>query len=181
MYYPLLILAGVLGGFIAGFLGGGGGIIYILVLPPALHAALGVDGSELATFTVANSIFGIVFTTFFGNFAHIKLKSFYLREVLMVGLPGALTSLLILQYFVNTPRYTAVAFNVIVVLLLLFALINGAQPRFLNETSQNSKYGLFQLFSVGGISGAISAMSGLGGGIGFTKLSGNGSRSNKLA
>ena len=77
------MLAGILGGFIAGFLGGGGGIIYILVLPAALSASLGMEGSELATYTVANSIFGIAFTTFFGNLAHLKLKSFYLRKFIL--------------------------------------------------------------------------------------------------
>lgn len=161
------MLAGLAGGFIAGFLGGGGGIVYILVIPPSMQYLAGITGPEIASYTVANSIFSIAVTTFFGSLAHLRLKAFYVRETLVVGLSGAALSIVLLHFFVNTDLYTPLLFNAIVVFLLFVALVNGFTDRFLNEPLPAAGYSKPQLAVAGGVAGVVSAVSGLGGGLVF--------------
>lgn len=165
MHYIYLFLAGIAGGFVAGFLGGGGGIVYVLVLPWALKAVIDVDAGELATLTVANSLFSIVFTTFFGNLAHFRLKTFYKREVLLVGIPGAIASVLLMKFFVATEYYTPWFFNAIIVLLLLFAVIQSLMEKNQSQEDLPGEYNTIQLNTSGILAGSISAVSGLGGGV----------------
>lgn len=83
--YTELILAGLGGGFLAGFLGIGGGIIYILVLPTVL-LHVGVPESELAQYVIANSIFGTTVAAFAGSISLLRTKDFYWKEVTLVGM-----------------------------------------------------------------------------------------------
>lgn len=165
MYYLVLFLTGIAGGFVAGFLGGGGGIIYILILPWALKTTLGADAGQIATLTVANSLFSVMFNTFFGNLAHLRLKTFYRKEVLLVGLPGAVASILIMKYFVATEYYTPWFFNAIIILLLLFAVIQAYFEKQQQDPKVESRYNKIHLMASGMMAGSISALSGLGGGV----------------
>ncbi len=163
--YFYLFIAGLVGGFIAGFLGVGGGIIYILILPTALTTLIGVNHSELATYTVANSIFGIVFTSLSGVFTHLSLKTFYLKETLIIGLSSALASGLIIAFIVNLPGFSPKVYNFILVVLIGLAIISFylEKRKLLNAPRENEnpvKMGMSGL-----ISGAISGLTGLGGGI----------------
>ena len=78
-----LVLAGFAGGVLAGLLGIGGGIIYVVILPYALRD-VGVSTEYLAPLTIANSIFGVLFASFATNYLNIRDKDFYLRESLWV-------------------------------------------------------------------------------------------------
>ncbi len=165
MHYLYLFLAGIAGGFVAGFLGGGGGIIYVLVFPWALRSVIDVDAGELATLTVANSLFSIMFTTFFGNVTQFRLKILYMKEVLLVGIPGALASILLMKYFVSTDYYSPWFFNTIIVLLLLFAVIQALLEKSPTREDLPGEYNTVQLNTSGILAGSISAVSGLGGGV----------------
>jgi len=165
LHYLYLFFAGIAGGFIAGFLGGGGGIIYVLVLPWALRSVIDVDAGELATLTVANSLFSMVFTTFSGNIAQFRLKNFYIKEVLLVGIPGALVSILLMKYFVSTEYYSPWFFNSIIVLLLLFAVVQALLEKPPSQKDFPGEYNTVQLNTSGILAGSISAVSGLGGGV----------------
>ena len=59
MEYAVLIVTGIFGGVIAGMLGLGGGIFYILVLP-YIMVWFGIPAEEATPFVVANSLIGIV-------------------------------------------------------------------------------------------------------------------------
>lgn len=71
----LLSLAGLAGGFIAGLLGIGGGMVFIIVLPFALLER-SVPESEMVPYTIAHSLFGIFFASLSGNAAHVQTKTF---------------------------------------------------------------------------------------------------------
>lgn len=165
MVYIYLILAGIAGGFVAGFLGGGGGIIYVLILPWAIISTTGAGAGEVATLTVANSLFSIMFTTFFANITHFRLKTFYRREVLLVGLPGASVSVLLMKYFVATDYYTPWFFNAMIVALLLFAVIQTIVEKTQVEEDMPGQSDIAKLGVSGMVAGSISALSGLGGGV----------------
>ena len=80
----LLILSGLIGGFLAGMLGVGGGIIYILILPSALSNA-GVCDEQLVAYTIANSLFAIFIASFSANIRSILNNTFMYKEVLSIG------------------------------------------------------------------------------------------------
>ncbi len=159
-----LFLAGILGGFIAGFTGVGGGIIYIIVLPIAFQNK-NIDYQILAAVIVANSIFGIFISSLFSVLTHLRLKTFYLRETLLISIPAAVTSSLFLLFYVNTDKYSYQAFNVFIILLMgLILIIYFVKWNQKNEIKVakpiNYKYSLS-----GMISGAVSALGGLGGAV----------------
>ncbi len=165
MYYLYLFLAGIVGGFVAGFLGGGGGIIYVIILPWALRMTLGADATQIETLTVANSLFSVMFNTFFGNLAHLRLKTFYRKEVLLVGLPAAVVSILIMKYFVTTKYYTPLVFHSMIIFLLFFAVIQSLLEKPQDEENMQGHYNKAQLMTSGMFAGSVSALSGLGGGV----------------
>ena len=180
-YYLYLFIAGTVGGFLSGLLGIGGGIIYILVIPTVL-LHFGTPHSEIVQYTIANSIFAAFFASLAANIVLVKRKSFYLKESLFVGLAGAFSAILFLQFIVNTGWYSRQIFNIVVVLLLIFMLFRFFQKFYFLPKA--SHYGVKKAASVlktakdlqentdkkkltlaGLAGGALSALSGLGGGI----------------
>ncbi|MBW8050266.1 MAG: sulfite exporter TauE/SafE family protein [Cytophagales bacterium] len=180
-FYLYLFIAGSVGGFLSGLLGIGGGIIYILVIPAVLPH-FGTPHSEIVQYTIANSIFAALFASLAANVVLVKRKSFYLKEALFVGLAGAFSAILFLQLIVNTDWYSRQIFNIVVVLLLIFMLSRFLQKFYFLPKA--SHYGVKKEASVlktakdqqentdkkkltlaGLAGGALSALSGLGGGI----------------
>lgn len=164
-HFFFLFLSGLVGGFLGGLLGIGGGIIYIIVLPVVL-TSLGVPREELVQYTIANS----VFASFFSSMSAILVKNsrFYAREVLTIGAAGVVTSVVLLKFVVNTPWYSKGLFNIVIVLLLLYMLLkmllNSGKP--LPAISDADEKGVGLRLSLAGLAqGAVSALSGLGGGI----------------
>lgn len=162
--YILIFLAGLGGGFLAGLLGIGGGVIYILILPLALRE-VGVTEQEIAQHVIANSIFGTMAASLFASIALIRNKDFYWRDVLVVGISGVVLSYLLLFFFVNTPYYSERTFNIAVIIflvLILFTSFNKTEHQlFFKEPVSNKK--AWYIFT-GGTAGAMAALSGLGGG-----------------
>jgi len=162
--YIWIALAGLGGGFLAGFLGIGGGIIYILILPVALEY-IGTPQSEIAQYIIANSIFGTAAAALFGSIALIRNKDFFWRKVVLVGISAIATSYLLLFTFVNTPLYSKQIFDASVIvflsLILLLTFLRSKTNVLFNQPVRNVNS--WYVIS-GGISGAVSALSGLGGG-----------------
>jgi uncharacterized protein len=161
--YFFLFIAGFFGGFLAGLLGIGGGIVYITILP-VIFAQYGLPDEQLVQFVVANSIFGTLFAALSGNITQLNEKNFFLREVLLVGLTAVISSLATLKFVVHTPWYSEEAFNVIVIFLLLFILFKTLKNVKLTRLVQDSKESVFKLLLTGVAGGTIAALSGLGGG-----------------
>lgn len=162
--YIWLFAAGLGGGFLAGLLGIGGGIVYILILPLALRHA-GAPGQEIAQYIVANSIFGTAAASLFGSINLIRNKEFFWKEVAIVGSSAIVISYSLLYFFVNTPHFSEKIFNVAVILFLLFILLTSfgkAQQKLL--FSKPVRHERRWYVSTGSLAGAMSALSGLGGG-----------------
>lgn len=161
----ILLLAGIIGGFLAGLLGIGGGIIYIFLFPIILEQ-LGVAADQIVALTIANSIFGILLASTTGVISHIRLKRFYWREVLWIGIPGTLSSVIVLNTIVYSDWYDKTWFNGVVIVLMCWLLYNtlrNANPsgKFIREKAP----GQGALLTTGLGAGTIAALSGLGGGV----------------
>ena len=160
-----LLIAGLMGGFFAGFLGIGGGIIFITILP-ILLPAMGVPHSEVVEFTIANSIFATFFASAGANITQIIKKNFYIREVLIIGLTGSVVGLVVLQLLVYSSWYTPQMFGWVVIVLLFFIMFNTLRvakknQSFHDQGDSNPPW----LFASGTLAGVVAAISGLGGGI----------------
>lgn len=159
-----LFLAGILGGFIAGLVGIGGGVVYVFIIPIALKY-LGVPFNEIPQYTIANSIFAILFASATANYVNIKGKNFFTKEVLILGSLGVAASILCLRYVVNTTWYSVLEFNIVLIILLLYMLYNtliSAKKVYVTPLTALKKW---KLVLLGIAAGTISAFSGLGGGI----------------
>lgn len=167
MLVSLLILSvvGILGGILAGMLGIGGGIVYILALEFYLPQ-VGVLPHEVHQFVIANSLFAVFFASISSCYKLIQLKTFYVKQTIIVASGGILASFLTLRLFVNTPYYSKTQFDLVVLIILsymLFRVIKKVSSKEL-DTSLNEvpKRG----FILSGIAGSIIAsLSGMGGGV----------------
>ena len=158
-----LVLAGIGGGILAGLLGVGGGIIYVLVLPYALTNA-GIPSELLAQFTIANSIFGVLFASLATNLLNIYKHEFYPRESLWVGLPGAISSILILFFIVSSSWYSITSFYILLILFLLFMLVSFFTYGKENQKKPVQKNRKQKFIFSGIIGGSLASLTGLGGG-----------------
>lgn len=158
-----LVLAGIGGGILAGLLGVGGGIIYVLVLPYALIKA-GIPTEFLAQFTIANSIFGVLFASLASNILNIHKHDFYPRESLWVGLPGAFFSILILIAIVSNSWYSITYFYILLILFLAFMLVSLFLQGDENLKKPASKNNGIRLGLAGMVGGSFASLTGLGGG-----------------
>lgn len=162
--YVELIVAGLGGGFLAGFLGIGGGIIYILVLPAVL-LSVGVAETELAQYVIANSIFGTTVAALAGSISLLRTKDFYWKEVMLVGFSAVSTAFLLLFTFVNTPLYSQQLFTVITIFFLIAILLGALSRKYGNLLFPKPVANAQRWYLItGATSGAMSALSGLGGG-----------------
>lgn len=162
--FLLLFIMGLVGGFLAGLIGIGGGVMYILVLPYLL-LNMGFPQEEIVQYTIANSLFGTTFAALSGNLALLKKGEFFWKEVIVIGLFGTICSLAILFLLVNTTFYQRDQFNLIVIVIMFFIAV-----RTLIQTRQpigghlEKKASILGFSFVGAAAGAVSALSGLGGG-----------------
>ncbi len=163
-FYTGLIIAGLGGGFLAGFLGIGGGIIYILILPAALRY-VGVAEAELAQYVIANSIFGTTMAALGGSLSLLRSHDFYWREVRIVGVSALLAAFLLLFGFVNTPLFSKQLFTAATIFFLILILLGALSRRYGNFLFRQPASNITRWYVITGItSGAMSALSGLGGG-----------------
>ena len=163
MDFFLLLVTGLVGGFLAGFLGIGGGIIYILVLP-AILTSFNLPEEVIAQYTIANSIFGILFASLAGSVMQLIHKNFFKREAIIVSISSALTAVLVLHFIVNTAWYSRTIFNFVIIIVLIYLLISTLKRAKLENLPEHeiSKSSYLGFAGIG--SGALSALSGLGGG-----------------
>lgn len=166
MEYLILIISGIIGGLIAGVLGLGGGIFYILVLPFIMQWQ-GIPAAETAPFVVANSLIGIAFASGVSLFSQRRSLKNYFHEVLIIAIAAIVISLLANNIIVHSIWFSKEIFNGFIIILMFFIIY---QMRLKSKTTIHPdqidhaitiKKGIFS----GAIAGFVSALSGLGGGI----------------
>lgn len=163
----LLIIGGCLGGFLAGLLGVGGGLIYIPLLGLLLNQQANLSSDMIVKFTLANS-FGLVFLSgISGIYRQIKLGVYQFKNSLLVGVPGAFAAALMSALIQNGSWYNKENFQIVFLFFLLISIFNMAfGKKSESQKTLNPHYNptIIQIF-VGFFSGIVVALSGLGGGI----------------
>jgi uncharacterized membrane protein YfcA len=174
-----LLGAGVLSGFLGGFLGVGGGIVFV----PLLTAWFALNATHLmATATsngtgshptvdgvlwvIANSLFLTLISALSGSWKQFRMGNFHLREVLLVGLPGGLSGLLTSALIARPGMYDRRSFALffsLMLLPLLWRVLRSGETAAAVETAE--PVASRPLCIAGLASGVVSALSGLGGGL----------------
>lgn len=164
--WVILPVIGAAGGFLAGLLGVGGGIIFIPVLT-YYFSKMGMGSAEIVKYTLANSIFLVFVSGLSGIYKQKKMGNWDWQRALKVGIPGAMASLL-LSYSIKTGSwYHKTDFQLVFLGFLLLSMANmifsKQQKEEIDSEQVQKKSGLDIL--VGVLAGTVVALSGLGGGV----------------
>ncbi len=123
--------------------------------------------NELVQYTIANSIVATLFSSASANYYLVRSRNFHLPEVLIISGFSVISAMLVLHGIVNTYWYSRGTFNLIIVLLLLYMLLKTLVNAFriLPAENMEPEGRRLKLGLAGLASGAVSALSGLGGGV----------------
>lgn len=167
-YFALLLLSGLIGGFLAGLTGVGGGVIYISVLPFILRK-LGVPESEIVPYTIANSISATFLGALSANISFIRRKQFFFREILVMSAASMASSAFVTKKIVTQPWYSEKIFNSVVIALLLVmftaTLLRVNRKRSEEDEHPEPRIQPWKLLFSGVMAGVVASVSGLGGGV----------------
>ncbi|MBM3919962.1 MAG: sulfite exporter TauE/SafE family protein [Sphingomonadales bacterium] len=164
MSWLLLPIVGAAGGFMAGMLGVGGGIIFIPLLT-WLFGTLGLPQEEIVRYTLANSILLVVVSGLTGTWKQYRLGEWQWRKVLSIGLPGAVVSYAITYAIQHGDWYSKPRFNLVFLFFLAISLANMIFGKKQDSENQTAKENPILAVFVGVLAGAVVALSGLGGGV----------------
>jgi len=159
----LLVVFGVLGGFISGLLGVGGGIVFVPVLSSVL-LSIGLDDPDLAKYILANSFAATFFAGAISSYKQYKMNSFYPKQILLTAMLAIPTSLGISYLIAHGTWYNKESFSIFFIVLLVFMLIRFIMSRKQIEEGDTS-IKVYKFPITGALTGIISALSGLGGGV----------------
>lgn len=167
--YIILFLLGLVGAFVAGFLGVGGGIIYIPILDYFL-SKIGLRDDVLVKGILANSLFVIIFSGIVASYKQYRIKNFYPAEILYTALPGVLSALL-MTYFIKTGSwYSKEAFSYVFLVMLLVIIVRMFLAKSTAVNQQAQVIAPAKLSATGFFAGFVTALSGLGGGVVMTPV-----------
>lgn len=161
----LMFILGFAGGFMAGMLGVGGGIIFV----PFLHEIVKgyANAADRVPYVLANSLAIVCVVGISGSIKQYRLKNTDIRASLATGVSAICTSLLVsslLKYFnVNEPKLFNYIFILILVLTAARILYGKIREKEEIEILRLPKLGKF--IPAGLFAGVITSMTGLGGGI----------------
>jgi hypothetical protein len=166
--FIILFLFGSFGGFMSGYLGVGGGIIYVPVLDYFLSKYF--HDTELVKAVLANSLFVIMFSAAVASYKQYKLGNLFFKEILQTLLPG-MVSVMIMQTLINKgtwySRSVFLYFFLSMLLFVVFKMFLSKPKAIIAESTKadNYKYNI-----TGAFAGIVTAMSGLGGGVIMTPV-----------
>jgi len=162
--YLFLIAAGAIGGFMSGLIGVGGGIIFVPILTYFL-SRLGYADEVLVKAVLANSLFAIIFTGGTISFKQYRLGNFYPKEVLATAIPGIISSLLMSSLIEMGTWYSKTLFNLVFGALLLPLIFKTFFGKKLVERDAKDEIPRKYYNIIGALTGIVSSLSGLGGGV----------------
>ena len=166
--FIILFLLGSFGGFMSGFLGVGGGIIYVPVLDYFLSKYF--HDTELVKAVLANSLFVIMFSAAVASYKQYKLGNLFFKEIIQTLLPG-IASVLIMQTLINKGTwYSRDVFLYFFLSMLLFVVFKMFLSKPKTIIAESTKADNYKYNITGAFAGIVTAMSGLGGGVIMTPV-----------
>lgn len=167
LYYFLLFLLGLATGFYSGLIGSGGNVIMIPALD-YIFQEYGIEGIDSVKYLIAHSLFITIFLGFSVSLKHYRIDNFYPKEVLKIGIPGMLSAYWVSEIISNSTWYQKSYFEgVFLVMLLLLAIRMIFVKEKVKNTieSFNSLKHSFLFAFLGLLTGCVTSLSGLGGGV----------------
>jgi uncharacterized membrane protein YfcA len=158
----LLILAGLIGGFISGITGLGTGIVMLGVIPIVL-TQYGVPESQVVSVIIANTIFSTLASSFANVITTLRQKMFFLNETLWVSFFATILSFLVFETIVSSGVYSKQLFNSIIVVFMFIIILQTFRKLKLSNV-QDERVTKLRLSLTGIISGIVAGFTGLGGG-----------------
>jgi len=162
----ILLLIGSIGGFLAGIMGVGGGLVFIPILTYLFAQFPGISNEEAVRFTLANSITLVFASGLSGIYRQIKMGIYDFRKSLTVGIPGAAAAAAMsyaIQHgnWYSHERFTWVFLGFLLLSIgnMLFKKEDDSSPINTENTSTLAR------LIVGLFAGTVVSLSGLGGGI----------------
>lgn len=167
--YILILLLGSFGGFLSGFLGVGGGIIYVPILDYFL-SKMGLTDDALVKAILANSLFTIIFSGSVSSYKQYKLGNFFPKEIMHTAMPGVITAITMTLFIRMGTWYDKTIFNYVFAIMLFVIGVRMFMKtkEATHDTSISKKFLGFNI--TGFFAGIITAMSGLGGGVVMTPI-----------
>lgn len=168
MDFQLLIwfvLAGIAGGFLAGLLGVGGGLVFIPVIQKIIENKVPLE--DVVAYTISNSLM-IIFVVGVSSFAkQKKLKNTDLKASLITGFSAVISSLLV-TYLLKITNTTDMAlfktfFSIVMLLTIARVLYGQIKNKTENDVLNMPAYPKF--VPAGLLAGVITSLTGLGGGV----------------
>ncbi len=159
----ILFFFGLIGGFLSGLLGVGGGIIFVPILTFFLKQ-MGVDGEELVKYVLANSFGTIFFAGIISTYKQKKYSSFYPKQILLTASLAMVSSFMVSYLITNQSWYSKRAFGIfflslLVITLLRFVFVKKSTSIEVKDTKT------YKYLIAGFFTGIVTALSGLGGGV----------------
>lgn len=162
----VLLVIGSVGGFLAGIMGVGGGLIFIPVLTYLFAQFPGITTEEAVRFTLANSIALVFVSGLSGIYRQIKMNIYSFRKSISVGIPGALASAFLSYAIQHGNWYNHQRFSWVFLLFLLLSIGNMLFKKENDATpDKEENRSIKARILVGLLAGSVVSLSGLGGGI----------------
>lgn len=165
----ILAVAGLAGGFVAGLLGVGGGIIFSPVLL-FFYQATGVPDEVVVPLTAGSSLFCTLVAAASGTVSQVRLGAVRSRVVWRAGAFAAAAVVLVTLFVTTQPWYDQTTFGVVLAVILLLAVARmlrkrekGGAPVAMRRPSE--KVPTAKLAAAGAAAGAVASAAGVGGGI----------------
>ena len=163
----LLIAAGALGGFVAGLVGVGGGIIFGPVLFFVLQG-IGIEDPVLTPLTLGSSLFCTLAASASGAVAQNKAGAVDWRTALTTGAIAAVAVVLMTLLVTTQPWYSKRVFQIVLGVVLLVVVARMLTKKSHGGgaiTASGARRSWSALIGTGAAAGALSSAAGVGGGV----------------
>lgn len=162
----ILILVGALGGFVAGLVGVGGGIIFGPALFFTFQAA-GIEDPILTPLTLGSSLLCTFAASASGTAAQWRAGAIDRRTAVIVGAVAAVAVVLTGRFVSTQPWYDKEAFQILLAVLLIVVVVRMLRQRDRADTlsTAGARRHPAALAVVGAGAGMVSALAGIGGGV----------------
>lgn len=167
--YLIIFLLGSFGGFLSGFLGVGGGIVYVPILDYFL-LKLGLHDDLLVKCILANSLFTIIFSGSVASYKQYRIGNFFPKAIVQTALPGIITVLLTTYLIRNGSWYSREVFNYVFAAMLLIIAVRMFTTKPKDDGGAEQIISTGQYGITGFFTGIVTALSGLGGGVLMTPV-----------
>jgi uncharacterized protein len=167
LHILILAAAGLAGGFVAGLLGVGGGIIFSPVLL-FFYQGVGVADELVVPMTAGSSLFCTLVAAASGTLSQAKLGMVRGRIVWIAGVFAALAVTAMTVLVTTKPWYNQTVFGVVLAVILLLAVARMLRAKTgdaLDARGAGDRVPVPLLALTGAGAGAVASAAGVGGGI----------------